>query len=129
MEQSSGRAWRRPVRFVLVGALNTLTGLAAIYFGKFVLGLADVPANALGYALGLAVSFWGNAAWTFEYRGRLGPGALRYLAVFAVAYAANLSSLLVLRSAGIDGSLAQAVSVVPYAVTFYALSKVFVFAR
>jgi putative flippase GtrA len=120
---------QRPVRFALVGVLNTLVGLAGIYFGKFVLELPDVPANAFGYSIGLAVSFWGNAAWTFEYRGRLGPSALRYLAAFAVAYAANLICLVALKAAGIDGNLAQAVSVVPYAAVFYCVSRIFVFAR
>jgi putative flippase GtrA len=129
MEQNSRPAWQRPVRFLLVGVLNTLTGLSAIYFGKFALGMPDIPANVFGYAVGLAVSFWGNAAWTFEYRGKLGPSAVRYLAVFAAAYAANLASLLALRSAGIDSDLAQAASTVPYAVSFYALSRLFAFAR
>ena len=91
--------------------------------------MPDIPANVFGYAIGLAVSFWGNATWTFEYRGRLAPGALRFLAAFAVAYAANLASLLALKSLGVDGNVAQAASIVPYAVTFYTLSKVFAFAR
>jgi putative flippase GtrA len=129
MEQNSPSTWQRPLRFLLVGALNTLIGLSAIYLGKFALGLPDVPANVVGYAVGLAVSFWGNAAWTFEYRGRLGPSAARYLAVFAVAYATNLAVLLALKSAGVDGYLAQAASTVPYAVTFYVLSRLFVFVR
>lgn len=125
--------WRsvelRPVRFVLVGAGNTLIGLSVIYFGKFALGLPDVPANALGYAVGLAFSFLGNAVWTFEHRGALAPPAARYAVAFALAYGANLLSLTMLTAAGVDGYLAQAASVVPYAAIFYLVSARFVFGR
>jgi putative flippase GtrA len=121
--------WRQPARFALVGVANTLLGLAVIYAGKLVLGLSDVPANALGYAAGLALSFFANAAWTFDFRGPLAPRALRYICAFAVAYGANLAALMVLTAAGVDGYLAQAASVVPYAVTFYLVSKRFVFGR
>src|SRR5690606_26011676 len=55
-----------PVRFVLVGAANTLTGLLAIYAMKFVLGFHDVLANLLGYAAGMSLSYWLNARWTFS---------------------------------------------------------------
>jgi putative flippase GtrA len=119
----------RPVRFALVGVGNTLIGLGVIYLGKFALALPDVPANALGYAAGLAFSFWGNAVWTFEYRGALALPAARYAVAFALAYGANLAALVVLTSAGADGYVAQAASVLPYAATFYLLSRRFVFRR
>ncbi|HEX2114436.1 MAG TPA: GtrA family protein [Alphaproteobacteria bacterium] len=119
----------RPVRFALVGVGNTLVGLGFIFLGKFMLALPDIPANALGYAAGLAFSFWGNAVWTFEYRGAFMIPAARYAVAFALAYGANLASLVVLTSAGVDGYLAQAASVVPYAATFYLLARFFVFAR
>jgi putative flippase GtrA len=122
-------AWLRPIRFALVGVGNTLIGLGVIYLGKFALALPDVPANALGYATGLAFSFWGNAVWTFEYRGALAVPAARYGVAFALAYGANLVTLVTLTAAGVDGYLAQAASVVPYAATFYLVSKRFVFGR
>lgn len=122
------REWYRPIRFMAVGVLNTLVGLSIIYFCKFALGMADLPANAAGYAVGLAVSFWGNASWTFEYRGKLAPTVMRYLIVFAIAYGANLASLFFLKSMGLNSYVAQAASILPYMATFYILSKVFVFA-
>ena len=122
------RDWQRPLRFATVGALNTLVGLSIIYFCKLALGMPDLPANAAGYAVGLAVSFWGNAAWTFQYRGKLAPAVIRYLIVFAIAYAANLACLFFLKSMGLNSYVAQAASILPYMATFYVLSKVFAFA-
>lgn len=129
MERNRFHAWRHPSRFLAIGVLNTLAGLSAIYLCKFALGISDIPANMVGYVTGLAVSFWGNATWTFEYRGRRGPRVPRYLAAFMVAYAVNLAALLALKSAAVDSYLAQALSTVPYAATFYVLSRTFVFVR
>src|SRR5687767_6463258 len=56
------------VRFLLTGAANTLLGLGIIYALKL-LGLHDVPANLLGYAFGIWISYAMHAKWTFSYAG------------------------------------------------------------
>jgi putative flippase GtrA len=117
-----------PVRFVLVGAVNTLLGLGIILASKFFLGLADVAANALGYAVGLTVSFVLNKRWTFGHSGAWRQSALRFLAAAAISYAVNLGVLLALiHWFQVDSYVAQGIAAAHYTVCFYLLSKFAVF--
>jgi len=118
----------RPLRFALVGVTNSLAGLAVIYFCKATLGLGDISANMIGYALGLFCSFMLNASWTFRYRGAAAPAAFRFLLAFLLAYGANLVFVLLLIDRwGVNSYIAQALGIPPYTIAFYFLSKAFVF--
>lgn len=105
-------------RFAVVGVLNTTAGLGAIY-GARALGLDEVPANAAGYALGLALSFTLNRRWTFRQRGPLPALALRFAVVTLFAWLLNLAVLLVLLRWDVAGALAQAGAVATYTVASY----------
>jgi len=119
----------RPARFLLSGAVNTAVGLALIYFGMW-LGLGDVTANLVGYAVGITISFLLNRNWTFEHRGHLAIAALRFALAVATAYLANLVTMLAARDwLGLDSWLAQTLAVGPYTVILYLLSSHFVFPR
>ena len=48
-------------KFLGVGVANTLVALLVIYAAKWYLGLGDVAANALGYSVGLFISFTLNS--------------------------------------------------------------------
>lgn len=116
------------LRFLAVGALNTSVGLGSIYAWKYFFSLGDVPANVLGYAIGLANSFLWNRRWTFSHFGDITGTAARFLVAFVLAYAANLATLLLLmRGAGLNPYLAQAFAVVPYTAIFYLGCRHFVF--
>lgn len=77
-------------RFLIVGILNTLVGLTAIYATMFFFGGSPVTANAIGFAIGLAVGFFLNRAWTFRAAGRLTVLIPRYLGTAAACYLLNL---------------------------------------
>ncbi len=114
-------------RFLSVGALNTLAGLAVIYVLMW-LGVSTAAANVGGYAVGLAISFVLNRAWTFRHRGRVASAAVRFLAAFAVAYGANLALVLLLTERlDLNRFFAQALGILPYTATMYLLSRHFVF--
>ncbi|MES2481542.1 MAG: GtrA family protein [Pseudomonadota bacterium] len=117
-------------RFAVVGLGNTAAGLIIIYAAKAGLGLGDVYANALGYALMIGAGFALNRRWTFMHHGE-GLGAFwRYLLVLALAYLANIVTVLVAsRVLQVDPYLAQAMGIVPYAATGYLGSKYFAFAQ
>jgi putative flippase GtrA len=53
-------------RFIVVGALNTVVDLAALYLLMLVPGMPEVVAKAVSYALGICNSFVLNKYWTFS---------------------------------------------------------------
>ena len=117
-----------PVRFVLVGALNTLTGLGVIYVLKLLLSMNDVAANFVGYSVGLLIGYVLNARWTFSFRGPLAEAAWRFALLIVVAYLTNLAAVgVALRLFDWNGYLAQAAGVLPYAAVTYFGAKYLVF--
>lgn len=122
------RRFKRPIRFVIVGVVNTLVGLGIIYGCKYFLGMGDLAANVAGYAVGLTVSFVLNSSWTFEYRGPQLAAAIRFLAVFAVSYLLNLATVMgLIHLAAVNGYIAQAAGMPVYTVCFYLLSRSYAF--
>lgn len=121
---------RSVVKFLLVGVANTLIGLTAIFLAKWLLGMADVPANVLGYGIGIGVSFYLNRSWTFRHGGPVWPALARFLLVTGVAYASNLVVMLAaLNTWDEDGYFAQSLGVFPYVAISYLGSRYFAFSR
>jgi len=116
------------VRFVAVGAINTLVGLSCIYLSLYAFGLGNISANAVGYTVGIVVSFVLNKKWTFSHAGRSIPAFTRFLGVIAVAYATNLGTVLVAAEGlGWNHYIAQALGIIPYTVVGYIGSRFFAF--
>ncbi len=105
-------------RFIAVGVANTALGLTFIYAAR-ALGLGEVAANAMGYAMGLMLSFGLNRQWTFCQRGPLLPHALRFAMVMLLAWLVNVAVLLELMRWGVTAVLAQAGAVLPYTLISY----------
>ena len=115
-------------KFVVVGVANTCVGLGVIYALKWGAGMDDVPANLLGYLVGLCVSFTLNRKWTFRFSGEAGGAALRFAFVFLVSYGLNLVSMLALRDMlHVNSYLAHLYSTAPYTLAFFIGSKYYVF--
>lgn len=112
------------VRFALVGVINTAIGFACILLG-LKLGLGDYIANAAGYALGLGVSYILNRRWTFKVTSSPSMAEFGwYVALFVLAYSANLGILAVGRSAGMAGQpLLHLAGLGLYSLLFYVLSR------
>ena len=122
-------AWE-PVRFVIVGGVNTSVGLSVIFGAKFFFGFGDVAANAVGYSIGLTVSFLLNRSWTFRDTGPVWAAAIRFFLAFAASYALNLSTvLLLIHRTGMNAYLSQSIGVPVYTICFYLLSKFIVFRK
>jgi putative flippase GtrA len=117
----------RVVRFLAVGVLNTVVGLGTIYACKYFGGMGDVPANMVGYAVGLTHSFFWNRQWTFAHTGAALPAAARFALVFLVAYAVNLLVVTAAIRAGVNDYVAQAAGIFPYTALFYLGSRFLAF--
>lgn len=117
-------------RFLVVGAGNTLIGLAVISVAQALFDAGNVTANIAGYAVGLTVSFLLNKRWTFSFHGQAGASFLRFILVFALSYAANLFTVLALARVWLLPSLwCQTIGVLPYSTLFYLGCRYWVFPR
>lgn len=112
------------VRFLLVGALNTLFG-----YGCFALflhfGLHYSVALALATVLGVLFNFKSTGALVFNSRdNRL---ILRFIASYVVVYCVNLAGIKVFVQGGLTPQLAGALMLLPMAVLAFLLNKKYVF--
>jgi putative flippase GtrA len=124
---ASSDLFKQLVRYGLVGVANTAVGLGVILILQMLLGLDPYSANAGGYAVGLAVSFLLNRAWTFQVSDRPAGRLSRFMLAFAISYAANLGTLTLLIDP-VGMVAAQAVAVVVYSTIFFVFCRVYVFA-
>jgi putative flippase GtrA len=116
------------IKFLVVGVTNTAVGLSVIWGAKWLAGAGDVTANVAGYAVGMTFSFLLNKRWTFSFRGERCASLLRFLMVFAVAYVANLATVLgLIEVTGLDPFWCQALGTIPYSSLFYLGSRLYAF--
>lgn len=116
------------VRYVLVGVANTCVSLGVIYAAMYFLSFGDTRANALGYLVGVTVSFVLNRNWTFGHAGAIVPALTRFIGVLLAAYFVNLATVVLLIDAfGVNRYVAQAAGVVPYTTVGYLGSRYIAF--
>lgn len=119
---------RELLRYLTVGAVNTLIGLAAIYLAIVLFRANDAVANLAGYSLGLACSYVLNRRWTFASDGAVAPQLVKFVLVMLVAYLANLGTVLGLtRYFAENRYLAQAIGALPYTIIGYLGSRLLAF--
>lgn len=120
---------RQSVRFGVVGVVNTSIGLAAIYALMFFGHASAASANAVGYTIGLAVSFALNRSWTFQSTQPVRRVLPRYVLIAGVCYLLNLGVvLLCIRTLHLNAYLAQFLGVGIYTSCMFLSCRWFVFA-
>lgn len=125
--QLPDRLIARIAAFSLVGAVNTIIGVAVILIAGL-LGADPIWANVLGYGAGLLISFTLNSRVTFGSRTVNRATILRFLSAFGVAFAVNLA--IVKSVVGLTGAhrlLSSLVGTPFYMGIFYILCEYWVF--
>jgi len=114
----------RFVRFLLVGGLNTAFGYGVYALALF-LGAHYVVAATLSTVLGVLFNFLTTGSIVF---GGLGKARLpRFVAVYAVTWAAGVLALKATSGLGIDLYLAGLLLLLPSAALTFLLLRSFVF--
>lgn len=114
-------------RFLLAGIVNTLGSLAIIYLAK-VVGISDMAANAMGYGVGIILSFVLNKKWTFQHEGPVLSTFVRFIIVIGLAYLANLAVVLgTIYIFNINSYIAQALGIPLYTAVAYIGSRWYVY--
>jgi putative flippase GtrA len=117
------------IRFGIVGLVNTAIGLIAIYATMFFFRGNPAAANAVGYAMGLTLSFVLNRSWTFGSKRPFFHLLPKFLVVVAISYLLNLSAVLAaIAYWSINPYLAQAAGVAVYTGCVFLGCRRFVFA-
>lgn len=115
-------------RFLAVGVLNTLLGYAAIFSCMYFFGVSPELSNVFGYSTGLLFSFTLNRTFTFKSTKPPSGEVVRFLAVFAVAFGANLVVLyLLVKVFFIHEAVSQILAGIVYVAFSYFMNKHFVF--
>lgn len=119
---------RQFLRFLTVGVINTVLGYCIIFACMYLAGLSAEVSNVIGYAVGLITSYLLNRNYTFRSKQRHHGEIVRFIAVFAIAYAANFIALIVLiRELGVHEGASQILAGAVYVLTSYAMNKFYVF--
>ena len=125
-----GAVWRlaglQPIRFVLVGVLNTLFGYSA-FAVLLLLGIHYTVAVAVATAVGVLFNFVTTGRMVFDSRdpGRL----LLFVPVYLVVYLLNVGGLRLAVRAGVDLYVANALLLPGLAVLSFFLNKQLVFKK
>lgn len=118
------------MRFLLVGFINTAIGYGVILVFQYVFSAGYLVSNALGYAVGGLVSYFLNKTFAFRSPRAHGEALPRFLLAVASSYLINLVVLKIAVSVSLwqlPAAIAQGAAVLAYTMSFYVISKHFVF--
>ena len=121
------RRWHavpRPLRFLVVGGVNTLFGYGA-YALLLLAGLGYVAAAFLATVVGVLFNYFTTGGLVFEHMSR--KALVRFVLVYALSYAINVVCVGLLGRAGLNAYVAGLVLVLPMAVLTYFLMRHIVF--
>ncbi|MBT2690177.1 GtrA family protein [Bacillus sp. ISL-47] len=74
------------IRFLLVGAVNTLAGLSIIFILLNLIGLSYWIATFIGNSMGAAISYILNRIFTFQSNASIQKSAYRFIFVILSSY-------------------------------------------
>jgi len=116
--------WLLPLRFGVVGLLNTAIGYAV--FALFILvGLGQAPALMLSTIASVAFNFQTSRRLVFRAQGRW----MRFVLVYVIVFALDWALLHVARRYGVRELGAQLVLALPLAALSFVCQRAFVFRR
>ncbi len=118
------KSMRKFIHFLLVGGLNTAIGYG-LYAGFVLLGLRPELALALATGIGIVVNFATTGRLVFGNRDR--SRFFRFVAVYAVIYAGNVSVLRLLIDSGVAAIPAQLICLPAVAVLTFLAMQAWVF--
>ncbi len=119
---SADETFRRFVKFLIIGVLNTLFGYA-VFALLIILDVPPQPALALAFVTGVVWNYWTHARLVFGQQGLSRFPA--YAASYIFIYGLNSGGLALILQAGSSPLMAQAVlAPVAAVISFLVISKV-----
>lgn len=81
------------IKYNIIGVMNTLITLASVWVMHQLLDWNLELSNFLGFIFGAINSYLMNRIWNFKSKNRKRSEVIRFIIVFAAAYALNLITL------------------------------------
>ncbi len=122
-----GRTWLglpRPLRFVVIGGLNTLFGYGA-YAVLLLAGLHYAAASFVGTIAAVTFNYITTGGLVFDGLSR--ATAVRFVVAYAALWIVNVAALAALVRLGVDTYVGGLALLVPMALLSYAAMRLFVF--
>lgn len=117
-------------RFVAVGVFNTILGYGVIFSCSYLAGMSPELSNAVGYTVGLILSYILNRNYTFSSRQSRRGEIIRFLSIFVFAYALNFIALLIMiYKFNMHEIASQIIAGLFYTIISYLMNKFYVFGR
>ena len=113
----------------MVGALNTIVGVAVIFILYKGFDFSLIMSNAVGYGVGLIVSFVLNGSWTFGVSSYRPLTVAKYAALVCFAFIMNIFLIQLLMSFNIAYWIAQMVGVATYSALVFLGMKYAIFTK
>lgn len=123
-EDSDVRARMQFLRFLVVGAVNTVFGYS-VFAALVLFGMDPMPALVLTYVIGALFNFFTTRRFVFQHPG--GDAFLRFVAAYVVIYLFNAGLFKLVVAAGAAPLMAQALCLPMVAIFSFFLFKLHVF--
>lgn len=112
-------------KYLTVGVVNTLTTLFII-MSLTAIGISLYFANFIGYAFGVALSFYLNSRFTFNQSPSL-KRAILFLGVVFICYLMNLLIIYISIQLGFGDYISQVFGMISYTFVGFVLNKIYTF--
>ena len=110
----------KPVKFLVVGAVNTVFGYSC-YAGLLFIGLHYSLAALFGTLLGIAFNYLSTSRYVFNASSASSSRVIRFVLVYCLHYFINISCLWLLEQRGFNPYLSGLILIIPMAIVSYLL--------
>ncbi|HIE88243.1 MAG TPA: GtrA family protein [Gammaproteobacteria bacterium] len=110
----------KPVKFLVVGAVNTVFGYSC-YAGLLFIGLHYSLAALFGTLLGIAFNYLSTSRYVFNARSASINRGIRFILVYCLHYFINILCLWLLEQRGFNPYLSGLILIIPMAIVSYLL--------
>lgn len=114
-------------KYLLVGLLNTIVGLAVIYSSMFFWKVDPLLSNVIGYVSGFILGYFLNKKWTFRSQCCDKHSFILYLGVILISYLLNVTMVFFAINLNFSPYCAQLIGMICYTSISYVGCKAIIF--
>lgn len=115
------------IKYIISGVISNLVGYLFYLIATLLLGFGHKIAMTTLYILASIINFYVNRRWTFDVRGRVKSGLIRFFLVIVLGYFLNLAGLFIFVDlVGWPHEQVQLAAIAVMAIYFFVMNKYYV---